>query len=46
MKEAITKLRNLSISPRKIRMIVNIIRGLDVVKALTILKYKHFFSII
>jgi large subunit ribosomal protein L22 len=41
MKQVITKLKNLSISPRKIRMIVNIIRGLDVVKALTILKYKN-----
>jgi large subunit ribosomal protein L22 len=41
MKKAIAKLKNLSISPRKIRLIVNIIRGLDVVKALVILKYEN-----
>ncbi|MEZ7982225.1 MAG: uL22 family ribosomal protein [Cytophagales bacterium] len=41
MKTAIAKLKNLSISPRKIRLIVNIIRGLDVVKALVILKYEN-----
>lgn len=39
--EAIAKLRNSRISPRKMRLVADSIRGLDVVSALTVLKYEQ-----
>ena len=38
--EAIAKLRNTQISPRKMRMVADLIRGKDVSKALNLLKYE------
>ena len=37
--QAVAKLRNLSISPRKVRLVANLIRGVSATKALTILKH-------
>lgn len=39
--ESIAKLKNLAISPRKMKLIVNTIKNKNVVKALTILKYQN-----
>lgn len=39
--EAVAKLRNCPMSPRKMRLVVDIIRGKKVVDALGILKYKN-----
>lgn len=39
--EAVAKLRNCPMSPRKMRLVVDIIRGKRVVDALGILKYKN-----
>lgn len=41
MKKSKSKLKNLPISPRKMRLIVDTIRGVDVIKALAILKYQN-----
>lgn len=39
--EAVAKLKNCPMSPRKMRLVVDIIRGKRVVEALGILKYKN-----
>lgn len=41
MKKSKAILKNSPISPRKMRLIVNTIRGTDVIKALAILKYQN-----
>ncbi len=38
--EAVAKLKNVPTSPRKMRLVVDIIRGLEVTKALNILKFQ------
>jgi len=38
--EAIAKLSNSPISPRKMRLVANLIRGMSATKALTVLKYQ------
>lgn len=39
--EAVAKLRNYPTSPRKMRLVVDLIRGLDAEKALNILKFSN-----
>lgn len=39
--EAIAKLRNLKGSPRKMRLVADVIRGMEVDKALNVLKFTH-----
>jgi large subunit ribosomal protein L22 len=38
--EAVAKLRNVPTSPRKMQLVVDIIRGMEVGKALSVLKYQ------
>lgn len=38
--EAVAKLKNVPTSPRKMQLVVDLIRGMEVTKALSILKYQ------